>query len=359
MRSGLRCYKLRFYIGSITSYLLKGLQATSFGKDARHVFRASDPLNHRAVRYCCFVGDGAGGLQIPHTAPMTIPGIKSWLTTTRTKSSRYAHQFIKEDPTKWPTISNDLCNYFRQAHDDVIRQMRALAGTSLHPLKKKKQSVDPAAHYPFRLHETVLKGYFGEILGAAVAQSFSPGGHDDWEVPAFLFRNHRVAFQQLEHCRQSGETPGPIPGRFGDDFLAFRRNRKTIISVLYGEAKCTSNHDAGMISEAHEKVANGSIVDILQVIEVLLNRKGDSDAEAWVPLLRELHNKLPGGNCDRYDCVCYFCGKAPTKRTTWITPNTPHENYGNTGRFLEAIEVHLSDVDNKIKAVYAERVWTK
>jgi hypothetical protein len=113
---------------------------------------------------------------------------------------------------------------------------------------------DPALKYPCRLHTTVLKGYFGEVFAGLLAENIPVAGRTDWEVPAFLFRNHRLAFHQLERYRQAGQLPGPMPGRLGDDCLGFRRNaRGTIVAVLYCESKCTAGHDSTMIADAHKE----------------------------------------------------------------------------------------------------------
>src|SRR5207248_2506322 len=115
-----------------------------------------------------------------------------------------------------------------------------------------------------------LKGYFGEIFAAIIAQNFSPFELHNWEVPAFLFRHHLVEFQHLEAMRQQGSEAKYRPGRTGDDCLAFQRDGNgEIVRVLYCEAKCTVDHESGMIADAYEKASKSAIVDFLQVIEVL------------------------------------------------------------------------------------------
>jgi hypothetical protein len=69
-----------------------------------------------------------------------------------------------------------------------------LAEPSLHPFAPFQQK-DPTKGYPERLHALTLQGYFGEIFAGIVAENFSPFGENNWEVPAFLFRFHHVAFQ--------------------------------------------------------------------------------------------------------------------------------------------------------------------
>jgi hypothetical protein len=246
--------------------------------------------------------------------------------------------------------------YFRHAHEDVIRHMRGLAGVSLHPLRAHTNA-DPARHYPCRLHETVLKGYFGEVFAGLLAENIPVAGATDWQVPAFLFRNHRVAFQELERYRQAGQTPRPIPGRLGDDCLAFRRNRRgTIVAILYCESKCTARHDTTMIADAHQKLSDSVAVDVLQLIEILQDA-GTPEAAAWVDALRRLHLTLPDVSCERIDVVCYVCGRHPTQRQTWMQRYRPHPSYTTDERHLEAIEVHLHDVDRKVADVYDEESW--
>jgi hypothetical protein len=289
---------------------------------------------------------------------MRIEGIQHWLTSERRVATgvRYAHQVLRENRERWAGILDNIRGYFRKAHADVIRHMQRLAGVDLHPLRRRPR-VDPARFYPCRLHSSVLKGYFGEIFAGVLAEHFAPGGRSDWQVPAFLLRNHRIAFQQLERFRQTGDPPGPIPGRFGDDCLAFRRNaRGGIVAALYCEAKCTAEHDRGMVGEAHEKLSTGAVVDVLQLIEILEDAE-TADAQEWVEALRQFHLKLAGTGWERVDLLCYICGKHPRQQSSWLRRDRPHAKYQSQGRHLEAIEVHLHDVDSKVAAVYAEKAW--
>jgi hypothetical protein len=288
-----------------------------------------------------------------------IDGIHQWLTVERTvgRRGRYAHQVVMEDPAQWSDMIANVQEYFRAAHDDAIRHMRLLSGISLHPLRRRRRG-DPAEHYPCRLEETVLKGYFGEVFAGILAENMSIAERDDWEVPAFLFRNHRVAFQQLERYRQTDQDPTRIPGRLGDDCLAFRRNaRGSIVALLYCEAKCTAGHDTGMIAEAHEKLASGVPVDLLQLVEVLLSRT-TLEAASWVTSLRRLHLALPDTSCERVDLLCYVCGQHPQREDVWLQRDRPHADYAATGRHLEAIEIHLHNVDQKIADVYDDESWS-
>jgi hypothetical protein len=204
---------------------------------------------------------------------------------------------------------------------------------------------------------TTLKGYFGEIMTYAIAESFDACGHSDWEVPGFPFRFHVTAFQRLEAQRLDGRPMGTIIGRTGDDCLAFRRDAKgAIVGVLYCEAKCTATHDPSLIEDAHKKLTGPGPVDVLNLIEIL---SGDPTPEntAWIDALRRFRDAFPSGKIIRYDLACYLCGQWPKRSPTWIDVSKPHAAYGSTGRTLESVEVHLTDVEDKIRAVYSPEGW--
>jgi hypothetical protein len=246
--------------------------------------------------------------------------------------------------------------YFRAAHQDALSYYRRLAGISLDPLSPPAPR-DPATVYPHQLHATVLTGYFGEVFAGIVVEHFSPHAEDGWEVPAFLFRKHNVAFEQLEAYFQGGKRqPKPIPGRTGDDCLAFCRGPDgEIVKSLYCEAKCTTRHDSSMIAEAHTKVNSSAMVSILQLIEVL-SRRGSREAARWVEALREYRLKVTAKSPERLDLVCYVCGQPPKRDRSWISAAAPHDNY-RTRRALEAVEVHLQGVEQKVEDVYARGAW--
>lgn len=281
----------------------------------------------------------------------------AWLErrTLSNPGTGYRHHHYLERDGGWDETSEPICGYFRAAHDDAIRRIDRLVGPSLHPAG----ATAPNAHrYPCTLPLVALQGYFGEVLAGMFAEHGTPSGHNDWEIPAFLFRTHLVAFQQLEAQAQNGAMAAAIPGRTGDDCLAFRRGGDgKILAVLFCEAKCTTDHDAGLIADAHDKAAVSAIVDILQLIEVLLGR-GTPEAGEWIDALRLLRSQLieAPATVTRHDAVVYVHQRAPIQNLTWIPPNQPHAKY-TARRPLDAFEIRIPDVAARVRAVYAVEVW--
>jgi hypothetical protein len=261
----------------------------------------------------------------------------------------YRHILLKEDRTQHEEVIKELRRYVQEAHEDARRHFRSLATGSLNPFEDDIEC-DPIKGYPEKLHLQTLKGYFGEIFVAIVAENFSPLGITNWEVPAFLFSLHRVAFQHIEAINKNGVEPKPLPGRTGDDCLAFQRDSSgKIIRVLYCEAKCTADHDSDLLSEAHKKVDESIPVDFSAYLEVLRERNTPS-ARQWVNSLREIW--LPEEPIyERYDLISYVCGRHPKRKSTWLLEDEPHKNY-KAKRKLEAVETHLYDVDGLIREVY-------
>ena len=276
-----------------------------------------------------------------------INHIHFWLSDSLTESNnkRYRHRLLQENLKRRKLIIDELKSYVNIAHEDARQHLRELAGTSLDPLEGYS---DPSKGYPEILHPTTLKGYFGEIFAAIIAENFAPFEEDNWKVPAFLFRFHLVEFQQLESLRQTGGEAKKRTGRTGDDCLAFKLNDDgKIIQVLYCEAKCTTKHFSNMIAEAHKKVSESEIVDILQIIEIL-KEKNDAASQMWIDALRQIR-LFP--NYERYNLVSYICGEFPKRGQTWMTTDKPHLEYKSKQR-LESVEIHLSNVDALIQEVY-------
>lgn len=284
-------------------------------------------------------------------------GISKWLSNSVSESEdkRYTHRLLREDKSQRDIILNELILIVQKAHEDARYRLRKLAGNSLAPFEEFSES-DPSEGYPEGLHIQTLKGFFGEIFAGIIAENFSHFEHDDWEVPAFLFRFHPVVFQHLEFINQTGESAKNQPGRTGDDCFAFRRNIEgEIIGYLACEAKCTAKHNPDMISKAHEKASAANIksVDILQLIEILLDYN-DSFSSEWVNSLRLLRQGKTNQIYKRCDLVSYICGQHPVKNVAWISTEIAHEKYTG-GRRLEAVEIHLREVEKLITTVYSQR----
>ncbi|ACC82926.1 hypothetical protein [Nostoc punctiforme] len=113
-----------------------------------------------------------------------------------------------------------------------------------------------------------------------------------------------------------------------------------------------------MIAEAHKKASELHIkpVDIPQIIEIL----GDYDdhfSSEWVDSLRVLWLEKVDRNYERCDLISYICGEHPVRNPTWIFPDRPHEEY-RAGRRLEAVEIHLHEVENLVTTVYNQPAIT-
>jgi len=273
---------------------------------------------------------------------------------------KYRHTRLCEDSQVWPSVSAYVEAYFRQAHSDAVERLRRLTHTSLHPAGTGSALPPPYHEYPFGLPAVTLQGYFGETLAALLAESFSTAGHDDWEVPAHLFHNHVVAFQQLEQQWQSGIPVTAIFGRTGDDCLAFRRdNTGRITSVLFCESKCTRTHQSQFVADAHAKAATSAIVDIMQLVEALEYRSAPEAVE-WASALRvfyiELNKSPSASSVHRCDAVYYVHGRSPARSETWVSSTDPHGAY-TASRSLHAVEVQLTDVLVRVRSIYHAGVW--
>lgn len=290
-----------------------------------------------------------------------ISKFSEWLQESATVSDdcRYFHLLLVENASSMIYIAPDLCQLFFDAHEDARIHVRNLSGLSLDPLSTDGKGDEFLKDYPSKLEHKTLKGYFGEIFAGIVAEHCSPFGIKNWEVPVFFFRYHHLAFDQLEKYWETGQTPGVIPGRTGDDNLAFLRDEQgNIISALFCEAKCTNSHDSALIVDAHEKLSDKALqpAELLRIIEIL-TESSDPEAKNWIHGLRSLYHKVKSSKYERYDLVCYVCGASPkqSNRQTWISRERPHPSY-KANRKLEAVEVHLSNVDELINLVYGKKV---
>jgi hypothetical protein len=276
--------------------------------------------------------------------------LQKWLKGARTPSPRYHHvKYVEIDGARADIIA-ELRSHVNAAHGDAIKHVIELIGdNALEPTSLKARSLKSV--YPSGCHDSVLKGYFGEFMAGFVAEQGTPLGTEGWQVPAYLFRFHDLQFQHLDQWLQTGATATPLPGRSGDDCLAFKiGEHDRIVAVLVCESKCTSSHRSEAIVDAHKSVSrlNEQPTSIMQLIEVLQDKHDDAGAKDWVERLRRL---LLGARFERCDCVFYICGEFPKKKAAWMDPMRPHKDYSG-GRRLEATEVHLADLDALIDLVY-------
>jgi hypothetical protein len=280
-----------------------------------------------------------------------------WLIESSLKvSDQYTFRLLKSSSTLPKEAIAEIKAIVTEAHEDAKRRLRNLAGISLDPLGSPS-AFDPSQGYPECLDNQTLKGYFGEILAGIVAVNCSRFGENDWEMPVSLFRFHDLAFDQIERLRQDAGAPKKIPGRTGDDNLAFVRNaNKAIAKVLVCEAKCTADHDSGLISDAHKKISERNLVPVsLRNLIDTLQDYDDVQSREWIDAIRQFWLLPKASSTERYDLVSYACGREPARASqiSWIASDKPHSAYSG-GRCLEVAEIHLHQVDELIAELYGK-----
>ena len=284
---------------------------------------------------------------------LDFPSLDPWIDCDlhTTVERRYSHSILLERPEYRDEKLPLLRDFAFRAHDDARKKLRKLAGISLDPFGGGS-AMDPARGYPGILNERTLQGYFGELMAGIFVETFSPDGASGWTVPAFMFTSHGLAFDKLELWHQDPEQlPGLIPGQHGNDCLGFFLDTNgRIIKCVVCESKCTFDHRADLIADAH-KTFKGEArpASLWQLIEILDLRE-DNESHLWVERLRELWHALPAGY-ERHDLVMYVCGRSPVRDGCWMTRNTPHPDYGQQ-RQLHAVEVRLADLHGLIAYIY-------
>ena len=274
---------------------------------------------------------------------------------------KYRIRLLKENRKALPEVLEALKLYTDEALNDARMRIRRGFEDSLSPFNDFPP--DPAANFPAQLHQVTLQGYFGETLAGLVVEHLGAHGHDDWVVPAFLFRTHEVEFQHLDAINEklaSGEAHDPDarkekrPGRTGDDALAFRINKKgEITDVLSLEAKCLAQNNAGIIQGAHQKLSSAGVKPsgVRELIN-LLAEYTTPEAKVWQKALIRYwvdgHKKAK-----RHDGILYGCGHAPVKgkRRSWLPETTVHADY-TCDRNLDGTEIHFNELDELIRLVY-------
>ena len=289
--------------------------------------------------------------------------LNKWLVDQHLASShtRYHLRVWRENPASLMAIKDELIAYIDEAFEDARRRIRRGFEDDLSPFNNSV--VDPAANFPAMLNCITLQGYFGETLAVLAVEHWGALGHDDWLIPAFLFRFHDQEFQHLDTINErllTGEAFDPDqvserrPGRTGDDGLAFRKNSEnTITDILVLEAKCLTRNNSTKIKEAHEKLSKGGLKPsgVRELIN-LLEEYDTPGAQSWQEaLLKYWQEGFRGTN--RHDGVGYTCGQIPpqTGRVAWMSANAPHPAY-TTARRLEGMEFQFEDLITVINTLY-------
>lgn len=288
--------------------------------------------------------------------------IDSWLeeTVSGSPGGPYFHRLLREQ-ARDPALEKSLLQYVHAAHEDAREKVRKVLGQTLTPFIDTPQ--DPAYGYPAALHERTLMGYWGEILAGLIAENKQVHGKGVWEVPAYFFRFHHLAFQQLEKVKDKlarGETFDfddnklTVVGRTGNDVLAFQRTPKgELAGILVCEAKCFESHNMSAAHEAHQQLSEERTrpYGILQLIEIL-NDYGTPESTAWRDILSAFFLD-PNAKVPIFNMLSYACGNRPAgpNRLSWLSNQAADQNYKGK-RPLEVVEIQLNEPEKFVKNLY-------
>ncbi len=275
---------------------------------------------------------------------------------------RYQLRIWREDRAALGALRAELLAYFDETFEDARTNIRVGFQDDLSPFGDPP--ADPAANYPALLHRVTLQGYLGETLAVLAVEHWGAVGHNDWVVPAMLFRMHYQEFQHLELINErllAGEPFDPDaiaeqrPGRTGDDALAFRIDGDDVITdVLTLEGKCVSRNRNSTVQEAHEKLAQaGDVPSGIRELINLLENYNTPEAQRWQKALLQLRRDRCR-NATRHDGVAYACGQVPQlpkAKIAWMSHTAPHPAF-TANRKLEAMEFQFPDLNTVIDIIY-------
>ena len=276
-------------------------------------------------------------------------GLRAWLEPQRSLHDGYRHTVLSEDSAHRDGGLSALAHAVDRAHHDAKTYLADVFATTLDPFGEDQLAKD----YPSQLNTLTLQGYLGEIFAGLYAENYAPHGVR-WEVPAFLFRFSNAAIEGLDRRLQLGGEATRVPGRTGDDCVAFLRDGPgRIVAWLNCEAKCTITYPGALIADGHRQLSRPLVspVSLYQMIDIL--RASDDPAnQRWVAALRLLRTEAAGiDGPTRADLFICVCGRKPRQHSTWITPDRPHREY-DPKQPLEAVELHLDNLDAVLTAVY-------
>lgn len=279
-----------------------------------------------------------------------------WLEPERSGETPYWHLRLREVPGKRQAGLAALQALVKKAHQGALHRLQEAVGTSLDPMATSANEGVPApgSNYPHDLHTTTLQGYMGEIVAGLIAENFEPLERE-WDVPAFTFRGHDQAIHHLEERRLLGVAAHPIPGKSGNDCLAFQKEDDQIIAFLTCEAKCTHDHRSALITEGHEQLSANNTripVDLIQLIEILRSM----DEQQWADALSALLITAAEESPEHCDLFVYVCGRGRKNGEPWM--NSKNENY-RAKRELEAAELPLSEFDRVLEAAYPGHILSR
>lgn len=283
--------------------------------------------------------------------------LKDWLEEKRTDNGKdYLHILLSEKKEIPQEVWDELYEYIKHAHEGARQSLRTAFEHQLHPFKKGTIE-DPVYGYPYKLNIDLLKGYFGEIMAGIIASNYKLFNLERWQVPVHIFRTHDTLFDQLEEIRQTNNWNKKIPGRTGDDHLAFMLDDNgTIIGWINCEAKCTSSHNSTLINKCFKKLSSSNLnrpVSLKRLLESFKDYKNDQYRKLWENALIEFRKNSFNNKhkCEYYDLGVYVYGQKPKIKKTWIPCQKKPEPYKKHNK-LCASEVYLVDVENKIKKIY-------
>ena len=290
------------------------------------------------------------------TAEFDSDDLTQWLSVQNIGDldGRCSHTWCRQNATEgWRVMLPKLVEFYEFAHSHAREIFRDGVGLSLDP-------VDAGiVDYPRSMPLDSKMGFFGEGFCGLLAKVLELIGRRTWDIPMFLFPLHQAAEEHLFRLIYGDPVPQSIPGRTGNDFLAFCLNNSgRIEAILVGEAKCHQTFNLTESRNALQKLrAEGDVPVSLPQLKRLLEDSNDagrfdSTIEQIETLLLRAHDE-PTEVIPRVDLFVYIYG-APGV-VNYIEPRItcPLEaDMPDSNRYLHIAEIHVPNVRALVSSLY-------